>query len=57
MKDRKLNEVAINITRALRSLYGFAGLANSTDKAWINSTDEDGNEIKIEISCTPPKDE
>ena len=49
MLNKTLDEMAVTISRTLQMVYGFAGLANGEDFAMINSTDKDGNDIKITI--------
>ena len=49
MKNTVLDDIKGYAIAKLNSAYGYCGLADSDDKAFINSDDRNGKDIKIVI--------
>lgn len=54
MEDKALNDMVTTTAAHLNATFGFCGLMNSTDIAILNSTDSEGNEIKVTFKVDKP---
>lgn len=50
MKNAILDRIKDFATKELMAAYGYCGQADGDDGAMLNSTDGDGNDIKITIN-------
>jgi len=53
MNDKILQKIVDFAAQELQNAYGYCGVASGDSAAMINSTDKDGNEIKIVIESSP----
>ena len=53
MKNEVLEEIKEFAKNKLNQSYGFCGVAEGDDCAWLNSSDQQGNDIKITIESEP----
>ena len=47
MQNQVMNEIKAFAVKKLNEAYGFAGEADCDDQAWLNSSDNQGNDFKI----------
>lgn len=53
MKNPVLEDIKEYATKKLMDAYGFCGVASGDDMAMLNSSDREGNDIKINIKLEP----
>ena len=57
MENPILKDIVAMATGTLTNAYGFCSLADGDDVAFLNCSDNDGNEIRIHITCKPEEEE
>ena len=53
MENEILEKIKNFAAQELKNAYGFCGVASGDDAAMLNSTDREGNDIKITIKVEP----
>jgi hypothetical protein len=50
MKNEVLDKIKRDAVNTLKDAYGYCGLADNDDGAWLNSDDNQGHDITIKIT-------